>query len=117
MDNLKLTGKLIHVTESQKIGDSNAKITFVLGHGNEYPKKAAFDLWNSAIDKLTGYSIGDILTVSFNIDSRSFNRKDGTKGIITNLQAWKISGEAAPKQENAMGTAKKVNDKDDNLPF
>ena len=117
MNNLTLTGKLIHVTESQKIGDSNSKITFVLEHGVEFPRNAAFDLWNSKMEKILGHSIGDKLTVSFNIDSRSFNRKDGTKGISTNLQAWKIEGDKQPKQENAMGTAKKVNDKDDDFPF
>ena len=113
---MELTGKLIHVGSSEKIGDSNSKLTFVLEYGNEYPKKAAFDLWNDKMEKLTGYSIGDDLTVSFNIDSRSFKRKDGTSGIITNLQAWRISGDK-PKQENAMGKAKKVQDKDDDLPF
>ena len=86
-------------------------------YGNEYPKKAAFDLWNDKIEKLTGYKMGDKLTVSYNIDSRSFKRKDGTTGIITNLQAWKITGDNQPKQENAMGTTKNVNDKDDDLPF
>ncbi len=110
---MEIQGKLIHVGASEKIGDTNQKLTFVIEYGVEYPKKAAFDLWNEKIEKLTGYSIGDNLTVSFNIDSRSYKRKDGTSGIITNLQAWRISGEAAPKQENAMGTAKKADD----LPF
>ena len=113
---MELTGKLIHVGPSEKIGDSNSKLTFVLEYGTEYPKKAAFDLWNDKMEKLTGHSIGDNLTVSFNIDSRSFKRKDGTSGIITNLQAWRISSDK-PKQENAMGKAKKVQDKDDDLPF
>ena len=112
---MEIQGKLIHVSESQKVGDSNSKITFVIEYGNEYAKKAAFDLWNDKIEKLTGHSIGDDLTVSFNIDSRSFKRKDGTSGIITNLQAWRITGDKQePKQETAMGPAKKV---DDGLPF
>ena len=114
---MEVQGTLIHVGASEKIGDSNSKLTFVIEYGNEYPKKAAFDLWNDKIEKLTGYSMGDKLTVSYNIDSRSFKRKDGSAGIITNLQAWKIEGDKQPKQENAMGTAKKVNDKDDDLPF
>ena len=115
---MEIQGKLIHVGASEKIGDSNSKLTFVIEYGNEYPKKAAFDLWNDKIEKLTGFSIGDKITVSYNIDSRSFKRKDGTKGIITNLQAWKIEGDKQPKQEqpqseNAMGQPKKLDD----LPF
>ena len=111
---MEIQGKLIHVSESQKVGDSNSKITFVIEYGNEYPKKAAFDLWNDKMEKIMGYSIGDNLKVSFNIDSRSFKRKDGTSGIITNLQAWRITGDKQePKQENAMGTVKKADD----LPF
>ena len=116
MNKLELTGTLIHVTESQKVGDSNSKMTFVMEYGAEYPKRAAFDLWNDKMEKIVGYSIGDELTVSFNIDSRSFKRKDGTSGIITNLQAWKIEGDKQPKQEpkeNAMGQPKKLDD----LPF
>ena len=110
---MEVQGTLIHVGASEKIGDSNSKLTFVIEYGNEYPKKAAFDLWNDKIEKLTGFSIGDKLTVSYNIDSRSFKRKDGTTGIITNLQAWKIEGDKQPVKENAMGTAKKADD----LPF
>ena len=110
---MEVQGTLIQVGESEKIVDSNSKLTFVIEYGNEYPKKAAFDLWNDKIEKLTGFSIGDKLTVSYNIDSRSFKRKDGTTGIITNLQAWKIEGDKQAKQENAMGTAKKADD----LPF
>ena len=111
---MELTGKLIHVGSSEKINDSNSKMTFVLEYGTEYPKKAAFDLWNDKMEKIMGHSIGDNLTVSFNIDSRSFNRKDGSKGIITNLQAWRITGDKEQtKQENAMGTVKKADD----LPF
>ena len=111
---MEIQGKLIHVGSSEKINDSNSKLTFVIEHGNEYPKKAAFDLWNDKMEKIMGYSIGDDLTVSFNIDSRSYKRKDGSKGIITNLQAWRITGgKQEPKQETAMGTAKKADD----LPF
>ena len=111
---MEIQGKLIHVSESQKVGDSNSKITFVIEYGNEYPKKAAFDLWNDKMEKIMGFSMGDDLTVSYNIDSRSFKRKDGTSGIITNLQAWRITGDKEqPKQENAMGTVKKADD----LPF
>ena len=111
---MEITGKLIHVGASEKIGDSNSKLTFVIEYGNEYPKKAAFDLWNDKMEKIMGFSMGDDLTVSFNIDSRSFKRKDGTSGIITNLQAWRITGDKEqPKQENTMGTVKKADD----LPF
>ena len=116
MNKLELTGTLIHVTESQKVGDSNSKMTFVMEYGAEYPKRAAFDLWNDKMEKIVGYSIGDKITVSYNIDSRSFKRKDGTNGIITNLQAWKIEGDKQPKQqpkETAMGQPKKLDD----LPF
>ena len=113
---MEVQGTLIHVGASEKIGDSNSKLTFVIEYGNEYPKKAAFDLWNDKIEKLTGFSMGDKLTVSYNIDSRSFKRKDGTTGIITNLQAWKIEGDKQPKQEKpetAIGQPKKLDD----LPF
>ena len=111
---MEITGKLIHVGASEKIGDSNSKLTFVIEYGNEYPKKAAFDLWNDKMEKIMGFSMGDDLTVSYNIDSRSFKRKDGTSGIITNLQAWRITGDKEqPKQENTMGPAKKADD----LPF
>ena len=111
---MEIQGKLIHVLESQKVGDSNSKITFVIEHGNEFPRKAAFNLWNDKMEKIMGYSIGDNLTVSYNIDSKSYKRKDGTIGIITNLQAWRITGDKEqPKQENAMGTIKKADD----LPF
>ncbi len=92
--NLEITGKLIKKLPEQtgegKFGKW-IKQEFIIETQDQYPKKICFSTWGDKTDFLKKVSEGDIITVSFNPESREYNER-----WYTDLRAWKIT----PAQEN-----------------
>ena len=86
---LEITGRLIQKLELQsgigKTGSSWQKQEFVVETIEQYPKKICANLWGDKVDALAAVNIGDILVVSFAIESREFNGK-----WYTDVRAWKL---------------------------
>ena len=82
---------------------------YVIETDAKYPAKICFEVFGQ--DKISEYDIhiGDIVEVSFNLNSREFNGR-----WYTSIRAWKVKvrkrGEEAQKQDNAEHT---TNDKSD----
>ncbi len=93
--NLEITGKLIKKLPEQtgegKFGKW-IKQDFVIETSDQYPKKVCFSTWGDKTDMLKKFNEGDVLTVSFNPESREYNER-----WYTDLRAWKIVN----AQENA----------------
>ena len=53
--------------------------------GEQYPRKVCFNLFNDKIDKYP-LAIDDVVTVSFDIESREYNGR-----WYTDVRAWKIA--------------------------
>ena len=87
---MKLTGTILYISEEQVISDKLSKKIFVIEHGNEYPRKAAFDLLGDKMLLIGNHQVNDRVTVHFNIDSRKYTRKDGTNAMITALQPYRV---------------------------
>lgn len=88
------------------------KQTAVLETSGDYPKKVAFDCFG---DKIKPLKIGDMVTVSFDIESREFNGK-----WYTNVNAWKVeggSGKDEAKQEHDKYASAPQTNEDTGLPF
>lgn len=81
---IELKGKLIAVLEEQVIGNGKKK-EFVIETPGDYPKKAAFELWNDKIALIDGLGLGSELNVSFNYESREHQGR-----WYSNGRAWKI---------------------------
>lgn len=89
MNNLKLTGKITHILEKQ-IGEGKngtwVKQGFVIEGDTKFPRSVSFDIFG--VDKQQSFeksqSVGDIIEVYFDIESREYNGK-----WYTNLQVWK----------------------------
>ncbi len=56
--------------------------------GEQYPRKVCFNLFNDKIDKYP-LAIDDVVTVSFDIESREYNGR-----WYTSIKAWKIEKNA-----------------------
>lgn len=56
----------------------------VLETEGQYPKKVVFNLFGDAIDKFP-FVVGDMVAVSFDIDSREYNGK-----WYPSIKAWKV---------------------------
>lgn len=57
---------------------------YVLETADQYPKKVCFNLFNDRIDQFP-VAIDDVVTVSFDIESREYNGK-----WYTTIRAWKV---------------------------
>ncbi len=118
---IELKGKLIAVLEEQAVGNGKKK-EFVIETPGEYPKKAAFELWNDKISMLDGLGVGSELNVSFNYESREYNGR-----WYSNGRAWKVevinrvgsvTQEATPPSYTAGAPAEAATAPDsDDLPF
>ena len=86
---LEITGKLIKKLPEQtgegKFGKW-IKQEFVIETHDQYPKKICFSSWGDKTDALKPLNEGEVITVSFNPESREYNER-----WYTDLRAWKIT--------------------------
>jgi hypothetical protein len=88
--NLTLKGKLTKILNMEsgvaRSGNAWKKQDFVIETDDQYPKMVCFTLFNDKVSMLSGMATGDLLEVSFDVESREFNSK-----YYHNLNAWKIT--------------------------
>ncbi len=85
---LEVAGKLIkklNPVEGSGANGSWKKQEFVIETDEQFPKKACFNLWGDKTAELNNYNEGDMMTVSFNVESREYNER-----WYTDLRAWRL---------------------------
>ncbi len=86
---MEIIGKLLMKLPLQsgigRTGNSWQKQEFVIETVEQYPKKVCANLWGDKLDMLETVNIGDMVKVSFSLESREFNGK-----WYTDVRAWKI---------------------------
>jgi len=91
---LELQGKFIQLLEKQsgagKNGSQWEKQDFIVETMEQYPKKVCISAWGDKVNEVSGVRPGDVLKVSFNVESREYNGR-----WYTDLRAWRISREGA----------------------
>lgn len=91
---MEITGKIIAVlpeTSGQGKNGTWRSRDYVLEtstNGEQYPRKVCFNLFNDKIDKYP-LAIDEVVTVSFDIDSREYNGR-----WYTSVKAWKVEKNA-----------------------
>lgn len=93
---MEITGKLIQKLTMQsgtsaRTGNTWQKQEFVIETGDQFPKKICANLWGDKADQLNQFNIGDMVKVSFDLESREFNGK-----WYTDVKAWKIEHPQVP---------------------
>jgi Protein of unknown function (DUF3127). len=92
---MEVTGKIIvalpEVGGTSRAGNAWKKREYVLETLETYPKKVAFNFFGDRVDQFP-LNVGDVVTVSFDIDSREFNGR-----WYVDLRAWK----SQPAQQSA----------------
>lgn len=120
MSNLQFTGTIHKINDVQQISDTFSKREFVVTDENDkYPKFINFELIKDNVDLLGTFKVGDSVTVSFNLDGRSWvNPKTNEERFFNSLKAWRIEA-GAVKQLTAPKTTKKAAPPEpvDDLPF
>ena len=100
---MEITGKIIFVSPvstgvSQRTGNTWASLEFVVETQEQYPNRACIKLFGQ--EKIDKYpvNVGDIVTVSFDINASEYNRR-----WYNQLNAWNITipGASAPEAQQA----------------
>ena len=86
---MEISGKIIAIpplTTGEGKNGAWKKQDYVIEHSldSQYPKKMLFNLWGEKIDQ-NPVAIGDMVTVSFDIDCREFNGR-----WYNDIRAWRI---------------------------
>ena len=97
---MEIVGKIIQVLPEQggtsKTGNPWKLQAYVLETQEQYPRKVCFELFGEDRIKSNPCKIDDIVTVSFDIESREFNGR-----WYTSIRAWRVQQgavAAAPAQ-------------------
>ena len=72
------------------------KQDYVLQYGDQYPKLLCFNLWGDKIDQLEKLNIGEMISVSFAVESREYNGR-----WYTDIKAWRVSPVSPEKPKSA----------------
>ena len=120
MSELKITGRLIKILPIEsgvsKAGKEWSKQDFFIETEEQFSKQVCFTLFGDKMDVLQYYKVGDLINVSFNVQSREYNGK-----YFHNINAWKL--QKAEQTQNNIQTVEAVEDapplpdENNDLPF
>ncbi len=96
---LEITGKLLKVLALQSgtsARGSWSKQDFIIETQEQYPKKVCISAWGERVNELAASREGDVLKISFNVESREFNER-----WYTDVRAWRIEKQGASAAASA----------------
>ncbi len=116
---MEITGKIITIlppTSGEGKNGTWRSQDAVLETQEQYPRKVCFNLFNDKIDQYK-FEKGDLVTVSFDIDSREYNGR-----WYTNIRAWKVEKKSeenstTPPPPSADDIPPYIPEEKDDLPF
>jgi len=87
MENSKfeLTADIIEIMETQTYNKGFKKREFVVETSGKYPQKILFQTVQDKVDMLDSFSIGDTISISFDIKGREWKDR-----YFNSLEAWRI---------------------------
>lgn len=91
---MEITGKIITACEprggvSQRTGNSWKMQEFVIETMEQYPRKCMFSVFGEDRLKEFHIQVGEVLTVSFDIDAREYNGR-----WYNDIRAWRVDRNA-----------------------
>ncbi len=100
---MEVSGKIISVLPAQegisKTGNPWKVQSYVLETQEQYPKKVCFEIFGEDRIKNNPCKIDDIVTVSFDIESREFNGR-----WYTSIRAWRVAQGITTAQQPVANT-------------
>ncbi|MDR3350448.1 MAG: DUF3127 domain-containing protein [Prevotellaceae bacterium] len=90
---LEISGKLIKklpVASGTSANGSWSRQEIILEMPGQFPKQVCISLWGDRVNDAVKYVEGDILKVSFDLQSREYNGR-----WYTDVRAWRLEKEAA----------------------
>ncbi|MFT3826328.1 MAG: DUF3127 domain-containing protein [Chitinophagaceae bacterium] len=113
------SGKILQFLQLQTGQGKNGtwkKQEFILETGDTYPKKVCIAVWGDKID-MSRFKPGDMVDVSFDVESREFNGR-----WYTDVRAWKVAAKRGASGDSEMPPPPPADfmmppGSDDDLPF
>ena len=112
---LEITGRIVKILSAQTGAGKNGnwvKQEFVIETSEQYPKKICCSAWGDKAEALKNYSTGDVVKVSFNLESREYNER-----WYTDVRAWKIEGATAAASSSGSSSQGRKNTEEGGDPF
>ena len=114
---MDIVGKIIQILPTQqgtsaRTGNPWMLQSFILETQEQYPRKVCIELFGEERIKANPFSIDELVTVSFDLESREFNGR-----WYTSVRAWKVQQgtvqvqspiQAAPAADNQTAPAANV---------
>jgi Domain of unknown function (DUF3127) len=98
---LSVKGRVFQILKAEtgvsKVGKEWSKRDFVIETEEQFPRKVCFTLFGDKTSLINNLAVGEIVDVSFNIESREYNGK-----WFHNINAWKIDKPSAAGSTEAL---------------
>ena len=103
---MEIQGKLLEISDTVQIKETFRKRDFVVEYADnpQYPEYVKFECIQDKCDMLDNYSVGQDVTVSFNLKGRKWVDPQGETKYFNSLQAWRMqpaSGASAASNDDA----------------
>ena len=114
----KLTGAIKVINDTVQVTEKFAKREFVVTDSSSmYPQDISFQAVQDKCSMLDGYSEGDQVEVSFNLNGRSWQKDaDSEVKYFNSLNAWRIEKVGGAVQQG-QPMIEPISAEDSDLPF
>lgn len=85
-----IQGKIHEVFNTQEISDRFQKREFILETEDKYPQFVKFQVINDKVVLMDGFSKGDPVEVTFRLNGKPFQNRNGETIYFTNLNVVKL---------------------------
>ena len=127
MSSYNIKGTIHQVGATEQVTERFSKRAFIITFSDnpKYPQFAKLEATGDKCSMLDGFSVGDEVSVEFNVRGRTYtNKKTGEEDCFTSLTAWKIDpvGERQERKQEtrkdeAAGGGGYGGTGDDSIPF
>ncbi len=98
---LSVKGRVFQILKPEtgvsKVGKEWSKREFVIETEEQFPRKVCFTLFGDKTSLINNLAVGEVVDVSFNIESREYNGK-----WFHNINAWKIDKPESAENRSPM---------------
>lgn len=90
---MEITGIIHELGDTIQVAETLRKRELVIEYAEnpQYPEYIKFEAVQDRCNLLDSYSVGEQVTVNFNLRGRQWTDKAGKKSYFNSLQLWKIN--------------------------
>lgn len=122
---MDITGKIIHIGETQQISDKFRKRVLVVEYATnpQFPELISFEMVQDNVATLDNFAVGQEAQIFFDLKGRKWVDRQGVTKYFNSLQAWRLTavGEdpgPSPYQEGAAPAGGGLSQEEvDKIPF